>query len=103
WLFGEHFTDSPAKLAVAVVAFAAMAAGVIMLTRTAPQDLTPSQPARPASPEPAPQGHLRADPADRNAMPALLLGLHREQGLAEKRGVYLDAKTGARGGRTAAV
>jgi drug/metabolite transporter (DMT)-like permease len=54
WLFGEHFTDSPAKLAVAVVAFAAMAAGVIMLTRTAPQDLTPSQPARPASPEPAP-------------------------------------------------
>ncbi len=53
-LFGEHFTDSPAKLAVAVVAFAAMAVGVVMLTRTAPQDLTPSQPARPGSPEPAP-------------------------------------------------
>ena len=54
WLFGEHFTDSPAKLAIAVVAFAAMAVGVIMLTRTAPQDLTPSKPASPASPEPAP-------------------------------------------------
>jgi drug/metabolite transporter (DMT)-like permease len=53
WLFGEHFTDSPAKVVVAIVAFAAMAAGVVMLTRTAPQDLTPSQPARPASPEPA--------------------------------------------------
>jgi hypothetical protein len=44
WLFGEHFTDSPAKIAIAVVAFAVMAAGVVMLTRTAPQDLTPSQP-----------------------------------------------------------
>ena len=54
WLFGEHFTDSPAKLAIGVVAFAAIAFGVVMLTRTAPQDLTPSQPARPASPEPAP-------------------------------------------------
>ena len=53
WLFGEHFTDSPAKIAIAVAAFAVMAAGVVMLTRTAPQDLTPSQPARPASPEPA--------------------------------------------------
>jgi drug/metabolite transporter (DMT)-like permease len=54
WLFGERFTDSPAKIAIAVVAFAAMAVGVVMLTRTAPQNLTPSQPARPASPEPAP-------------------------------------------------
>ena len=53
WLFGERFTDSPAKIAIAVVAFAAMAVGVVMLTRTAPHDLTPSQPARPASPEPA--------------------------------------------------
>jgi len=49
WLFGEHFTDSPAQVAIAVVAFAAMAAGVTMLTRTAPQDLTPSTPASPAS------------------------------------------------------
>jgi len=45
WLFGELFTDSPAKLAIAVVAFAGIAAGVVMLTRTAPQDLTPSEPA----------------------------------------------------------
>jgi drug/metabolite transporter (DMT)-like permease len=49
WLFGEHFTNSPAKVAIAAAAFAVMAAGVVMLTRTAPQDLTPSRPARPAS------------------------------------------------------
>ena len=49
WLFGEHFTDSPAKVAIAVVAFAVMAAGVTMLTRTAPQDLSPANPAGPAS------------------------------------------------------
>jgi len=42
WLFGERFTDSPAKVAVGVVSFAVMAAGVTVLTRTAPQDLTPS-------------------------------------------------------------
>ena len=46
WLFHERFTNSPAKLTVAVISFAVMAAGIIMLTRTAPQDLTPSQPAR---------------------------------------------------------
>jgi hypothetical protein len=45
WLFGERFTDSPVKLAIAVVAFAVMAAGVIRLARTSPQDLTPSRPA----------------------------------------------------------
>jgi drug/metabolite transporter (DMT)-like permease len=45
WLFGEHFTNSTVKLAIAVVAFAGMAAGVIRLARTAPQDLTPSRPA----------------------------------------------------------
>ena len=44
WLFGERFTDSPAKITVAVVAFAVMAAGVTVLTRTAPQDLAPSRP-----------------------------------------------------------
>lgn len=48
WLFGERFTDSPAKIAIGVVAFAVLAAGVVMLTRTAPQDLTPSKPARQA-------------------------------------------------------
>ena len=45
WLFDEQFTNSPAMIAVAVLSFAVMAAGVVMLTRTAPQDLTPSQPA----------------------------------------------------------
>jgi drug/metabolite transporter (DMT)-like permease len=38
WLFDERFTNSPAKIAVAVVAFAVMAVGVTVLTRTAPQD-----------------------------------------------------------------
>ena len=46
WLFGERFTDSPAKVAIAVLAFAVMAIGVIVLSRTAPKDLTPSRPAR---------------------------------------------------------
>jgi drug/metabolite transporter (DMT)-like permease len=49
WLFGERFTNSPAKVAIAVVAFAVMAAGVIMLTRTAPQDFSPAKPVTPAS------------------------------------------------------
>ena len=47
WLFDERFTNSPAKIAVAVVSFLVMAAAVVMLTRTAPQDLRPSEPARP--------------------------------------------------------
>ena len=46
WLFDEHFTDSPAKIVIAALAFAVMAAGVIVLSRTAPKDLTPSRPAR---------------------------------------------------------
>jgi CBS domain containing-hemolysin-like protein len=46
WLFGERFTDSPAKITVAVLAFAVMAAVVTVLSRTAPKDLTPSRPAR---------------------------------------------------------
>ena len=54
WLFGERFTNSPAKVAIAVVAFAVMAVGVVMLTRTAPQDLTPSKPARTAGAGPTP-------------------------------------------------
>ena len=47
WLFDERFTNSPAKVTVAVLSFAVMAAGVTMLTRTAPEDLRPSEPARP--------------------------------------------------------
>ena len=46
WLFDERFTDSPAKITVAVLAFAVMAVGLTVLTRTAPKDLTPSRPAR---------------------------------------------------------
>jgi len=42
WLFDERFTNSPAKITVGVLAFAVMAAGVTVLSRTAPQDLTPS-------------------------------------------------------------
>jgi hypothetical protein len=44
WLSGERFTDSPAKITLAVVALAILAAGVIALSRTAPKDLTPSRP-----------------------------------------------------------
>jgi drug/metabolite transporter (DMT)-like permease len=43
WLFDERFTGSPAKIAIAVLAFAVMAAGVTVLSRTAPQDLIPSR------------------------------------------------------------
>jgi drug/metabolite transporter (DMT)-like permease len=46
WLFGERFTNSPAKITAAVLSFAVMAAGVVMLTRTAPRDLTPSKSVR---------------------------------------------------------
>ena len=47
WLFDERFTDSPAKIAIALLAFAGMAVGVTVLSRTAPRDLAPSGPARP--------------------------------------------------------
>ena len=46
WLFDEHFTDSPVKIAVAFLAFAVMAAGITVLSRTAPKDLAPAGPAR---------------------------------------------------------
>jgi drug/metabolite transporter (DMT)-like permease len=45
WLFDEHFTSSPARIAIAVVSFATMAVGVIELSRAAPQNLAPSRPA----------------------------------------------------------
>jgi hypothetical protein len=44
WLFDERFTNSPPRIIVAVVAFAALAVGVVALSRAAPQDLTPSPP-----------------------------------------------------------
>lgn len=46
WLFDERFTNSPGKITVAVVSFAVMAAGITVLSRTAPQDLVPSGTAR---------------------------------------------------------
>ena len=42
WLFDERFTNSPVLITVAVVAFAVMAFGVTVLSRTAPQDLDPA-------------------------------------------------------------
>ena len=45
WLFDERFTDSPARITIAVLSFAVLAAGVTALSRTAPQDLAPSVPA----------------------------------------------------------
>ena len=46
WVFDERFTQSPAEIAIGVVAFAVMAAGVTMLSRTTPSDLAPSRPIR---------------------------------------------------------
>jgi hypothetical protein len=43
WLFGERFSGSPVDTVVAVIAFGVMAAGVTALTRTAPEDLSPSE------------------------------------------------------------
>lgn len=45
WLFDEHFTRSPARIAIAIASFAVMAVAVIELSRTAPQNLAPSRPA----------------------------------------------------------
>jgi drug/metabolite transporter (DMT)-like permease len=42
WLFDERFTDSPTRIAIAVVAMAVLVVGVIELSRTAPKDLNPS-------------------------------------------------------------
>jgi hypothetical protein len=43
WLLG-WIAASPARVTIAVVSFAVMAAGVGMLSRTAPRDVTPSEP-----------------------------------------------------------
>lgn len=39
WLFGEHFNNEPANIAVGCVAFLLMAVGVVVLSRTSPPDL----------------------------------------------------------------
>jgi drug/metabolite transporter (DMT)-like permease len=46
WLFDEHFTDNPVKIAVGLLSFAVMAIGVTALSRTAPADLESSRPVR---------------------------------------------------------
>ena len=50
WIFDERFTVSSAQKIVAVLAFCAMAVGVVVLARVAPTDLDPSLPAK-ASPD----------------------------------------------------
>jgi drug/metabolite transporter (DMT)-like permease len=45
WLFGEHFAPDAVTVVVAVVAFAVMCAGVVLLTQTAPATMEPSRPA----------------------------------------------------------
>jgi hypothetical protein len=36
WIYGEHFTPSPTRLVLGILSFAAMGAGVVLLTRTTP-------------------------------------------------------------------
>jgi drug/metabolite transporter (DMT)-like permease len=45
WLFDERLTASPARVAIAILAFAALATGVVELSRAAPRDLAPAAPA----------------------------------------------------------
>ena len=46
WLFDERFTPSPGRITIAVLSFAVLAVGVVVLSRTAPQDLAPAVPDR---------------------------------------------------------
>jgi hypothetical protein len=41
WVFDEQFTASPARVAIAAVAFAVMTAAVILLSRAAPKSIVP--------------------------------------------------------------
>ena len=43
WVFAEHFTNSLVQIAIGAASFAVMGAGVVVLTRTAPEDLAPSR------------------------------------------------------------
>jgi hypothetical protein len=57
WLYGEHFEGGPGRLAIGVLGFAAMVAGVVLLARTAPSfESSPrSDPEpRPSSSQPSP-------------------------------------------------
>jgi hypothetical protein len=47
WLYGEHFTPAPLRIAAATVGFTAMALGVVFLSRTAPSFEVPEAGAAP--------------------------------------------------------
>ncbi len=47
WVFGEHFTNNPAEIAVGVGSFASMALGIVLLSRFSPPTLGPA--ARPSA------------------------------------------------------
>jgi hypothetical protein len=61
WVFGETFTASPARVAVAVVAFGAMCAAVTVLTRTAPATMDPT------TKDPSPKDPSPKDPTPEDA------------------------------------
>ena len=42
WIFGEHFTDHPGRVAGALIGFAVMVVGIVAVTSTAPPDMEPS-------------------------------------------------------------
>jgi hypothetical protein len=42
WLYSENFTRNPGRIAAALLSFAIMAVGITVLSRAAPQNLTPS-------------------------------------------------------------
>lgn len=54
WLYGEHFTGGPPRIAAAVASFAAMIVGVVLLARTAPSFAATPKPQPPAEGASAP-------------------------------------------------
>jgi drug/metabolite transporter (DMT)-like permease len=48
WIFGEHFSDSPTRIVIGVLAFCVMAAGVVLLSMTAPPNIEAATSAAPA-------------------------------------------------------
>jgi drug/metabolite transporter (DMT)-like permease len=42
WIFGEHFTDHPGRVVAALLGFAVMVVGIVLVTSTAPPDMEPS-------------------------------------------------------------
>jgi len=56
WVFDEHFTASPAKVAVAFTAFAVMTGAVIELSRAAPRDIRAARPSARAAAQPGVTG-----------------------------------------------